>query len=268
MAIESAGKTPEPILLAWSGGKESALALWELLRASGYSVTLLSTFTEVYNRISLHGVREELVEAQAASLGLPLVKVWIPAGCSNEEYDRRMEETLCGQRLRGVRRVAFGDVFLADVRAYRERNLARAGMEGVFPLWGRNTENLVQTFLEAGFKAIAVCVDSEALDRSFAGRIYDRGFLADLPSGVDPCGENGEFHTFVFDGPNFKVPVGFRKGEIVLRERRFYYCDLLSPGRSEIDLIANKVAAQWSEDGQTPASMLQALSEERDRRGS
>ncbi|MGQ9778262.1 MAG: diphthine--ammonia ligase [Bacillota bacterium] len=218
---------PEPVLLAWSGGKDSVLALWELLKTGDYSITLLATFTEGYRRLSLHGVREELIEAQAASLGLPLVKVWIPLGCTNEEYDRRMEETLCGQRLSGVRRVAFGDIFLADVRAYRERNLARAGMEGLFPLWGRNTKQLAEAFLEAGFKAIAVCIDSEALDRGFAGRIYDRGFLADLPPGIDPCGENGEFHTFVFDGPNFRVPVGFRKGETVLREGRFYYCDLL-----------------------------------------
>jgi uncharacterized protein (TIGR00290 family) len=219
----------EDVLFCWSGGKDSAMALHALQLAQSHCITaLLTTVTEEYDRISMHGVRRVLLERQAESLGLPLHAVLIPPHCINATYEAQMKEALNEHFARGVRRVAFGDIFLEDLRAYRERNLAQLGMEALFPIWKRDTHELAREFLRLGFRAIAVCVDPRVLDSSFAGRELDESFFADLPPGVDPCGENGEFHTFVFDGPVFRSPIPFFTGEKVLREE-FCFCDLL-PG--------------------------------------
>jgi len=218
---------PEPILFCWSGGKDSALALHTLVRQNDVRIAaLLTTVTEGYDRISMHGVRRVLLERQAASIGLPLHAVLIPPQCVNATYEARMKEALNQHLARGVQRVAFGDIFLEDLRVYRERNLAQLGMEALFPIWKRDTHELARDFLRLGFQAIAVCVDPRVLDSSFAGRVLDELFFADLPPGVDPCGENGEFHTFVFDGPVFRAPIRFVTGEKVLRDG-FCFCDLL-----------------------------------------
>ncbi|MBD3392786.1 MAG: ATP-binding protein [Chitinivibrionales bacterium] len=216
------------IALAWSGGKDAAMALHALKLGGEYDIAcLLTTITEDYDRISLHGVRRALLEAQASSAGLPLEHVAIPANSLNEEYETRMREACARLFASGIRRVAFGDLFLPDVRAYRERNLAGAGMEAVFPLWNRDTKELAAGFVRLGFKAVLVCVDTQKLDASFAGREFNDTLVGDLPKAVDPCGENGEFHSFVYDGPVFAAPVAFGRGECVLREDRFRYCDLV-----------------------------------------
>jgi uncharacterized protein (TIGR00290 family) len=218
----------DPILMCWSGGKDSAMALHALLAEGRHRIAaLLTTVTEGYERVSMHGVRRELLAAQAASLGLPLDEIRIPPECVNPVYEARMEAALRRHLTNGVRRVAFGDIFLEDLRAYRERNLARVHMEAVFPIWKRDTRELFQNFLAAGFRAVVVCVDGKALDASFAGRFLDESFLRDLPLGVDPCGENGEFHTFVFDGPIFREPVQFTAGKTVERDG-FFFRDLIS----------------------------------------
>ncbi|GAB4389174.1 MAG: ATPase [Thermodesulfovibrionales bacterium] len=217
----------ESVLFTWSGGKDSALALHELLAGGARVSALLTTVTAQYGRVSMHGVREDLLRRQAASLGIPLETVAISADSSNEEYQARMHEALLRHRRLGTARVAFGDIFLEDLRRYREENLRRAGMEAVFPIWGRKTPELARRFLALGFRAVVTCVDSEALDGSFAGREYDESFLSDLPPGVDPCGENGEFHSFVYDGPIFSEPVAVARGEVVVRDGRFHFCDLV-----------------------------------------
>jgi uncharacterized protein (TIGR00290 family) len=218
---------PEPILFCWSGGKDSAMALHTLLRLPDVRiVALLTTVTETSDRISMHGVRRELLVQQAESIGLPLHEVPIPPQCVNPIYEARMEEALRVHYDAGVRSVAFGDIFLEDLRAYREKNLARIGMTALFPIWKRDTRELIRSFHAARFRAIAACVDPKVLDRSFAGRELDDSFFQDLPPGVDPCGENGEFHTFVFDGPIFREPISVRTGEILERDS-FIYCDLL-----------------------------------------
>jgi uncharacterized protein (TIGR00290 family) len=219
---------PEDVLFSWSSGKDSAMALHALQSAQSFCVTaLLTTVTEEYDRISMHGVRRVLLERQAESLGLPLHAVLIPPHCINATYEARMKEALTEHLARGVQRVAFGDIFLEDLRVYRERNLAQLGMEAVFPIWKRDTRELARNFLRLGFRAIAVCIDPRVLDLSFAGRVLDPSFFAELPPGVDPCGENGEFHTFVFDGPVFRTPIRFVTGERVLRDG-FWFCDLLA----------------------------------------
>jgi uncharacterized protein (TIGR00290 family) len=218
----------ERVLVSWSGGKDSALA-WHTVSAE-FDGTLLTTVTEEYDRISMHGVRVELLRRQADALGLPLVTVSIPPRCTNEVYEERMRSALAVQRDAGVRRVVCGDIFLADVRRYREERLFRDGLSGVFPLWGVNTHELAERFITLGFRAVLCCVDTQSLDASFAGRLFDRTLLADLPPGADPCGENGEFHTFVVDGPGFARPVPVRLGERTLREGRFAYVDLLPDG--------------------------------------
>lgn len=218
----------ERILLSWSGGKESALSLYEIQQNRNYEVAaLLTTVTEVYDRVSMHGIRRVLLEQQAASLGYPLEKVFISSGTSQEDYGKRMGEALLKYASRGVLSVAFGDIFLEDVRKYREDNLARIGMKGFFPLWGKNSPELARTFIKLGFKAVITCIDSYLLDKTFAGRTFDEYFLGELPPQVDPCGENGEFHSFVYDGPIFRDRVSHTTGEIVLRENRFYYCDIV-----------------------------------------
>jgi uncharacterized protein (TIGR00290 family) len=217
----------EDILFCWSGGKDSAMALHALRAANDFRVTaLLTTITETYDRVSMHGVRRVLLERQAASIGLPLHTVPIPPQCDNATYELRMKEALNEHLAAGVKRVAFGDIFLEDLRVYREHNLDQLNMTALFPIWKRDTRELALDFLRLGFKAIAVCVDPRVLDQSFAGRMLDESFFADLPPGVDPCGENGEFHTFVFNGPVFRTPIRFVSGEKVLREG-FCFCDLL-----------------------------------------
>jgi uncharacterized protein (TIGR00290 family) len=223
----------EPILFCWSGGKDSAMALHMLLQRKGIRVTaLLTTVTEGYDRVSMHGVRRELLERQAESIGLPLHEVRIPPQCVNPVYQARMEAALRIYYDRGVRTVAFGDIFLEDLRAYREKNLARIGMTALFPIWKRDTRELIRSFHAQRFHAVAACVDTKVLDPSFAGRELDESFFRDLPPSADPCGENGEFHTFVFDGPIFSFPIPVRTGDIVNRNG-FVFCDLL-PEMEEI----------------------------------
>jgi uncharacterized protein (TIGR00290 family) len=219
--------TREPALFCWSGGKDSAMALFTLLqRDDVHVVTLLTTVTEGYGRIAMHGVRRELLQRQAESLRLPLHEVFIPPQCVNPIYEARMEEALRLFYIQGVRKVAFGDIFLEDLRAYREKNLARIGMTALFPIWKRDTRELIRFFHQQHFRAIAACIDTKILNPSFAGRELDESFFRDLPPAADPCGENGEFHTFVFDGPIFQSPIPIRTGKIVNRDG-FIFCDLL-----------------------------------------
>jgi len=226
---------PEPILFCWSGGKDSLLALHTVLRnPSVQVVALLTTVTEGYDRISMHGVRRELLHRQAESIRLPLHEVFIPPQCVNPIYEARMEAAMRHFLNQGVRRVAFGDIFLEDLRVYRERNLARLEMQALFPIWKRDTRELICEFHALGFRAITACVDPKVLSPAFAGRELDNSFFADLPAGVDPCGENGEFHTFVFDGPIFVRPVEVRVGKAVQRDG-FVFCDLL-PGTGEKEI--------------------------------
>jgi uncharacterized protein (TIGR00290 family) len=214
-------------LMSWSGGKDSCLALYEIQKSSDYRVAaLLTTVTRDYDRISMHGVRRVLLEKQAASLGLTLHQVLISKGATNEEYETNLIEAVSVYRNQGIDSIVFGDLFLEDIKTYRDQFLARHSLRGIYPVWMRDTTGFIKEFIELGFKAVVTCVDSRALDQSFAGRIIDYDFLASLPVDVDPCGENGEFHTFVFDGPNFARPVDFSAGETVSRDG-FWFCDLL-----------------------------------------
>lgn len=216
----------EKVLLSWSGGKDSALALYELQKKNYEIVALLTTITRDYGRISMHGVRTILLEMQAESLGLPLEKVLIAKDITNEQYERKMQQMLTKYLAAGISTVAFGDIFLEDLRKYRENNLSKIGMKGIFPIWKINTNRLAGKFIKSGFKAVITCVDSNFLDKTFIGETFDELFLSKLPSFVDPCGENGEFHSFVHDGPIFREKISHAIGEIILRENRFYYCDL------------------------------------------
>jgi len=226
------------VLICWSGGKDSALALFLAKARPDIEIAgLLTTFSEEFDRVSMHGVRRDLLEAQAEALGLPVWKIFLPtpprnASCalpppgqtgfvsfaSNDVYEEKMLQAFERARREGIEAIVFGDIFLEDLRAYRERLLAGVGLAGIYPLWGRSTRELMEEFLERGFRAVVVCVDSAKLDPSWPGRLLDRRFLAELPEGVDPCGENGEYHTFVFDGPGFAHPVVHSQGETVLRD--------------------------------------------------
>lgn len=218
----------QKVLFTWSGGKDSAIALYELKRDRDYEISaLLTTVTEDYGRISMHGVRTVLLEQQAASLGLPLEKIYITKNASNNEYEEKMKAKLEYHQSQGVAAVAFGDISLEELRRYREENLSRIGIKAVFPIWGRDTLEIAHAFINLGFKAIITCIDSNVLNKKFAGRIFDRKFLCELPSGIDPCGENGEFHSFVHDGPIFREEILFTIGDILLRNNRFYFCDLI-----------------------------------------
>jgi len=222
---------PTRVLFCWSGGKDSVLALHQLLSDPRYEVVaLLSTLAKEYGRISHHGVREELLDAQAKAIGVRLDKMYLPInaphGCTNRVYEEMMAKAMLTYLAEGVRTVAFGDIFLEDLRVYRERNLAEVGMTGLFPLWRHDTTRLVRDFIDRGFKATLSCVDGEKLDESFAGRELDDDMLGALPEGVDPCGENGEFHSFVWDGPLFRRPVPIRVGETIKRDTR-WFTDLL-----------------------------------------
>ena len=221
---------PTPVLMSWSGGKDSALALYELLRSPDWEVVgLLTSVADQYRRVSHHGVREELLCEQADALGLPLdiLRLTMRDGpCTNAAYEQLIGDKLADYVGRGVRHVAHGDLFLADLRAYRERNLTRLGMTGVFPIWGRDTRQLVEDFEDLGFRAVLCCVEGSRLPASFVGRTLGRSLVADLPPEVDPCGENGEYHSFVYDGPTFQRPVAFEIGQTVTRDNR-HYVDLV-----------------------------------------
>ncbi|KFF73393.1 ATP-binding domain-containing protein [Chryseobacterium sp. P1-3] len=230
-------------LFNWSSGKDSALALFKILQEDQYDVsTLLTSINKEFQRISMHGVHVSLLEQQAASIGIPLVKMELPKEPSMEEYQEIMKDTISGIQSQGITHSIFGDIFLEDLRQYRENQLQSIGMKAVFPLWKQNTPDLIHEFLDLGFKTIVTCVNGTYLDKSFAGRIIDQNFIKDLPGNVDPCGENGEFHTFTFDGPIFKNPVPFEIGETVKKtyprpktdseekdgEYTFWFCDLIS----------------------------------------
>jgi len=218
----------ENILYSWSGGKDSALALYELKKNSRYNISsLLTTVVKDYSRSSMHGVRSELIEQQSKFLGLKLDKVFLSKDESSASYSSKMQLVLERYKRKGVFSVGFGDIFLEDIKQYRINNLAKLDMKGVFPLWKKDTLRLAHNFIDLGFKAITTCVDSRCLNEVFVGRFFDKNFLAELPQGIDPCGENGEFHTFVYAGPIFNETIRYKKGEIVLRNNRFYFCDLI-----------------------------------------
>ena len=241
----------EKAYINWSGGKDSTLALYHILRQKKYSVDrLLTSVNAVHNRISMHGVRRELLQAQAACIGIPLTTIELPEQPGMREYEAILNKKVNELKLEGFEHTIFGDIFLADLRQYREDKLNEVGITALFPLWKINTRQLIHEFIELGFKTIAVCVNEKYLNKSFCGRIIDERFIKDLPANVDPCGENGEFHTFVFDGPLFKTPVNFTKGDIVYKEYRapvnandnrqqpldangeqfgFWFCDLCGP---------------------------------------
>lgn len=228
----------------WSSGKDSALALYTILKEDRFEISsLLTSINKEFQRISMHGVHVSLLEQQAESLGLPLIKMELPQEPSMEEYHQIMTKTMNEIQARGVTHSIFGDIFLEDLRGYREDQLQTIGMEAVFPLWKKNTTDLIHEFLDLGFKTIVTCVNETFLDKSFAGRTIDQDFIKDLPANVDPCGENGEFHTFTFDGPIFKDPVQFEIGKTVKKtypkpksdenkgdeegEYIFWFCDLI-----------------------------------------
>ncbi len=231
----------------WSGGKDSSLALYHILKDKNYSVEkLLTNINKEFRRISMHGVREELLEQQANAIDIPLQKLALDDQPSMIEYEKQMMKTVNHLLAEGFTHSVFGDIFLEDLKTYRETQLAKAGMSAVFPLWKKDTTELIHEFISLGFKAIVVCINEKYLDKSFCGRIIDENFINDLPEHVDVCGENGEFHTFVFDGPIFNEAVKFSKGETAYRKYAapkrqngngfqlgivedygFYFCDLL-----------------------------------------
>jgi uncharacterized protein (TIGR00290 family) len=217
------------VALSWSSGKDSAWSL-HLLRQDPQVevVCLITTINQEFDRVAMHAVRRELLELQAASVGLPLRVVPLPWPCSNEQYETRMRD-LCGSLVRdGIEAIAFGDLYLADIRAYREKQLSGTGLEPLFPVWQLPTRDLAAGMIQAGIRAKITCVDPKVLDRGFAGRDFDHSFLADLPPGVDPCGENGEFHSFVYDGPVFRAPIPVETGKIVERDG-FVFADVKPP---------------------------------------
>jgi uncharacterized protein (TIGR00290 family) len=217
----------EKILFGWSGGKDSTMALYEIKKHHEYEVvSLLTTVTKDYDRISMHGVRRVLVEQQAKSIGIPLHKVFIPKNCTNEIYVAKMTEALNMFKEQGIEKVGFGDIFLEDVRKYREDNLAKLNMKGIFPIWGRDSAELAHSFIALGFKSVISCIDTKVLDQKFLGRQFDEDFLAELPPNIDPSGENGEFHSFAYDGPIFQQGIGYSLGETVDRNS-FHFRDLI-----------------------------------------
>lgn len=241
---------PHNSIFNWSGGKDSSLALYAILKDERYKITqLLTSVNSAHDRISMHGVRKTLLEEQAKSIGLPLNILSLPEQPGMSEYNDLMSEKMTSLREEGNTHSVFGDIFLEDLRTYREDQLKSAGFEAVFPIWKRDTTELIYEFIEQGFKTITVCVKGDLLDKSFAGRVIDEQFIKDLPENVDPCGENGEFHTFTFDGPIYKHPIPFEIGEKVFRayeapkdekdicgianeknpdKMGFWFCDLIS----------------------------------------
>jgi uncharacterized protein (TIGR00290 family) len=205
--------------LSWSSGKDSAMALYRILKGKDFEIAcLLTTISDRFHRISMHGVRESLLDAQAHSLNLPIEKVMIPYPCPNETYEEKMAKVLSSLKAEDVTHVIFGDLFLQEIRKYREENLTRIGMTPVFPLWSEDTSRLAREMIEVGFRAVITCVDPRKLNPAFAGCHFDQSFLEGIPANVDPCGENGEFHTFVYDGPIFTKRIPIEIGEIVMRD--------------------------------------------------
>jgi uncharacterized protein (TIGR00290 family) len=214
--------------MSWSSGKDSTFALHVARARPGLDVrSLLVTVNADADRVAMHAVRRDLLEAQSARLGIPLHVVEIPSPCPNDVYEQRMADVVAVARDEGVERMIFGDLFLEDVREYRERNLAGTGITPAYPIWGRPTDELARDMLAAGVRAVITCVDPTVLPAEFAGRSFDADLLADLPDGVDPCGERGEFHTFVWDGPGFSAPIDIEVGETVERDG-FVFCDVLA----------------------------------------
>lgn len=212
--------------MAWSSGKDGALALHRSFHQGDYEiVSLMTTVAENLGRVSMHGVREELLEQQAKAMGLPLQKVPIPVPCPNAVYEKKWEEALAPWKAKGVKHVVFADVFIEDIRRYREQMLAKFGMEAIFPLWGEDTKSLSKELVDAGIESLVVCVDTKKLSANLAGKRYDADFVKGLPPGIDPCGENGEFHTFVYQAPFFSRPVGVEVGEAV-NQLGFQFADL------------------------------------------
>lgn len=234
----------------WSSGKDACLALYKILQQKEYEIgTLLTNVNQDFSRISMHGLHESLLDSQVQSLGLPLQKLYFPAEVTMDLYNQKMHETISGLKSQGYDYAVFGDIFLEDLKAYRDSKLAEVNVEGVYPLWKQNTHELLREFLDLGFKAITVCANAKLLGEEFVGRVIDEQFIKDLPENVDVCGENGEFHTFIFDGPIFSKPVDFTIGEKVLRsytlhdedednchqdskkqknyDTSFWYCDLV-----------------------------------------
>src|SRR5271157_2046687 len=217
----------QKLVVSWSGGKDSAMSLYELRRSKQYEVVgLLTTVTRDYDRISMHGIRRVLLEQQAESVGVPLRKILIPKTCTNEIYERLMAEEMEQLKREGIFMVAFGDIFLQDLKDYREQNLAKAGMKWLFPIWKRDSRELVESFIKLRFKSIVTTCDPRVVGEEFCGRVINKRFLVDLPPNVDPAGENGEYHSFAFDGPIFRQSVHFTVGEKVLREG-FWFQDLV-----------------------------------------
>ncbi|MEO0899974.1 MAG: ATP-binding protein [Bacteroidota bacterium] len=211
-------KIPHKTYFSWSSGKDAAMALYALMQDSNYDVQqLITTVNGHYQRVSMHGLRNEMLDRQLASLGLPLRKISLPEQPNMEEYDAIMGKELESFVKEGVSHIAYGDIFLEDLKAYRDLELAKHNLQGVYPLWKQDSRTLIQEFIKLGFKAVIVCIKGEFLGESFLGREIDQSFLEDLPEHVDPCGENGEFHTFCYDGPIFSHPIRFRKGERVMR---------------------------------------------------
>lgn len=234
----------EKVVFSWSGGKDSARALYEIKSSGNYEVSaLLTTITADFDRISMHGVPRALLEEQACSLGVPLEKIFITKDASNEEYESNMRKVLEKYLACGITSVVCGDIFLEDLKKYREDNLAKIGMKGIFPIWKKDSRELALRFIVLGFKAVITCIDSKFLAKEFVGREFDKTFLSELPSEVDPCGENGEFHSFVYDGPIFTDALSFAKGGIVLRDNRYYFCDLI-PAQEAISANSETTAKQ------------------------
>ncbi len=233
-----------PVVLSWSGGKDCAMALYELSRRADYEVAaLLTTVSEEFKRISHHGVREELLEQQAKAIGIPLDKIYLPSHnsgpCTNAVYEQIMGDAMQRYKRQGVETVGFGDLFLEDLRAWREKNLATVGMKAVFPLWKRPTSVLAQEIIALGFRGYLSCVEGK-VGPGFAGRSFDHQLLSDLSAAIDPCGENGEFHTFVYAGPIFSQPLDVKLGQVVIRDGR-YYADLL-PGHTSDTSVLTEAA--------------------------
>lgn len=231
----------------WSGGKDAALSLYKIQQEKQYEITcLFTTVNEEYRRVSMHGVREALLHQQAKALNIPLEILYLDENIDLAGYNRALKEALNTFAADGISHAVFGDIFLEDLRKYREQQLLTVGMTGVFPLWKINTSQVINEFWDAGFKAIVTCVNARLLHKHFAGRIIDKDFIHDLPKGVDPCGEHGEFHSFVFDGPLFSKPLNFTIGEIVEKEykvnsedekqwdNRFFFCDILPEGQNDL----------------------------------
>jgi uncharacterized protein (TIGR00290 family) len=236
---------PKPkAIFCWSGGKDSSLCLHKVLQQNQYEVCyLLTTVNGNNHRISMHGVREELLDAQAAAIGIPQLKVYVYEG-NNTEYENAMGATLEQAKQQGITHVIFGDIFLEDLRQYREANLAKAGLTAVFPLWKQDSNNLINEFISLGFKTVTCCINDALLDESHVGRVIDKAFIQSLPAAVDVCGENGEFHTFCYDGPIFSQPVNITIGEKIYKPLQLTPTDTFDPGNTKGFWFAELTLAQ------------------------